>query len=64
MSKYQRRDMGFWYEWMEMMKYRYHREYDPVRNGSMDGTDVYAHDHGLVRASQCRCSGNLFSVIR
>ena len=27
----------------------------------MDGTDVYAHDHGLVRASQCHCIGLLLS---
>lgn len=34
---------------------RYHQEYDPTRNGSMDGTDIYPHDHGLQRASRCHC---------
>ena len=36
--------------------FRFHQEYDPIRNGSMDGTDIHAHDHGLVRAYQNHCN--------
>ena len=50
-----KRDMGFWYLLMLLIIYRYHQEYDPIRNGSMDGTDIYPHDHGLQRASRCHC---------
>jgi len=28
--------------------------YDPIKVGSIDGTDTYPHDHGIVRA----CSAN------
>ena len=35
---------------------RYHQEYDPIRNGSMDGTDINPHDHGLQRAMNCHCN--------
>lgn len=50
-----RQDRGFWYLNFIFVIYRYHQEYDPIRNGSMDGTDIAPHDHGLQRASRCHC---------
>ena len=38
---------------------RYHEEYDPIRNGSMDGTDIAPHDRGLQRAYQNHCTRSL-----
>ena len=35
---------------------RYNQEYDPIRNGSMDGTDINPHDHALQRAMNCHCN--------
>ena len=28
------------------------RSYDPLKAGSIDGTDTVPHDHGVVRAMQ------------
>ena len=41
------------------IRVRYHEEYDPIRNGSMDGTDIAPHDHGLQRAYQNHCTPSL-----
>ena len=30
-------------------------EYDPLRAGSIDGTDTTPHDHGIVRAMSANC---------
>ena len=44
-------------------------EYDPLRAGSIDGTDTTPHDHGIVRALSANCeqhtrrdSGNGFTL--
>ena len=30
-------------------------EYDPLRAGSIDGTDTTPHDHGIIRAMNANC---------
>ena len=30
-------------------------EYDPLRAGSIDGTDTTPHDHAIVRAMNANC---------
>jgi len=32
---------------------KYAKEYEPVKIGSIDGTDTEPHDHGIVRALNC-----------
>jgi len=37
----------------------YALKYDPVKIGSIDGTDTYPHDHGIVRASSANFQPNV-----
>ena len=42
-----------------------HLVYEPIKAGSIDGTDVTPHDHAIVRALQadCKCGNQTFFAV-